>query len=87
MLQIHSVPEIPDETARIARAAFPKGSLAIKLRDELGVIYTDEQFSDLFPEWGQPAESPAPTQDVEVDYLDGTGLKSARISPFAALAT
>jgi transposase len=29
------------------------------LRDELGVVYTDEQFRDLFPERGQPAESPA----------------------------
>ena len=32
--------------------AFPKGSLAMKLRDELGMMYTDEQFSDLFPERG-----------------------------------
>ena len=31
----------------------------MKLRDELGMIYADEQFSDLFPERGQPAESPA----------------------------
>ena len=59
MLQAHGVPEIPAETERIARLAFPKGSLAMKLRDELGMIYTDEQFSDLFPERGQPAESPA----------------------------
>ena len=59
MLQAHGVPEIPAETERIARLAFPKSSLAMKLRDELGMIYTDEQFSDLFPERGQPAESPA----------------------------
>jgi hypothetical protein len=59
MLQAHSVPEIPAETERIARLVFPKSSLAMKLRDELGMIYADEQFSDLFPERGQPAESPA----------------------------
>lgn len=59
MLQVQGVPEIPVETARIARLAFPKGSLAMKLRDELGMLYTDEQFTDLFPERGQPAESPA----------------------------
>lgn len=59
MLQVHGVPEIPAETERIARLAFPKSSLAMKLRDELGMIYSDEQFSDLFPERGQPAESPA----------------------------
>lgn len=27
---------IPPETARIARAAYPKGTLAMRLRDELG---------------------------------------------------
>lgn len=59
MLQVQGVPEIPAETERIARLAFPKGSLAMKLRNELGMIYTDEQFQDLFPERGQPAESPA----------------------------
>ena len=50
---------IPAETEQVARLAFPKSSLAMKLRDELGMIYADEQFSDLFPERGQPAESPA----------------------------
>jgi transposase len=59
MLQAHGVPEILAETERIARLAYPKSSLAMKLRDELGMLYTDEQFKDLFPERGQPAESPA----------------------------
>ena len=49
---------IPEETRRIARAANPKGTLAIWLRDELGTIYTDEDFSDLYPERGQPALAP-----------------------------
>lgn len=30
--------EIPVETVRVARAAFPKGGLAIRVRDELGVM-------------------------------------------------
>lgn len=50
--------EVPVETARIARAAFPKGSLAIRLRDELGSVFTDEQFAGLFPTRGKPAWSP-----------------------------
>ncbi|MFE7633842.1 transposase [Kitasatospora sp. NPDC057518] len=50
--------EIPAETARVARAAFPKGSLAIRVRDELGVLFTDAQFADLFPARGKPAWSP-----------------------------
>ena len=50
--------QIPEETARVAKAAFPKGNAYMRLRDELHVIYTDEQFADLFPMRGQPAESP-----------------------------
>ncbi|HEV2664306.1 MAG TPA: transposase [Blastocatellia bacterium] len=49
---------IPEETARIAKAAFPKGNIYLKLRDELGALYEDEVFSDLFPERGCPAMSP-----------------------------
>src|SRR5215469_13116163 len=49
---------VPEETARIARAAFPKGNLCLRLRDALGTIYTDQLFADLFPRRGQPAEAP-----------------------------
>ncbi len=34
------------ETVRVARAAFRKGSLAIRIRDELGVLFTDNWFGD-----------------------------------------
>ncbi|MFF3847357.1 transposase, partial [Streptomyces sp. NPDC002328] len=50
--------EIPAETVRVAQAAFPKGSLAIRVRDELGPLFSDEQFADLFPARGKPACSP-----------------------------
>ncbi|MGW0553546.1 IS1182 family transposase [Streptomyces sp. NPDC002926] len=50
--------EIPAETVRVARAAFPKGSLAIRVRDQLGPLFTDEEFADLFPSRGKPAWSP-----------------------------
>ena len=53
-----SIEPVPEETARIARAAFPKGNGYLRLRDELGSLYTDEAFADLFPTHGQPAESP-----------------------------
>ena len=49
---------VPEETARIARAAYPKGTIYLQLRDTLGTIYADEQFADLFTQRGQPAESP-----------------------------
>ncbi len=34
----HEIGAIPAETMRVARAAYPKGSLAMRLRDELGGI-------------------------------------------------
>lgn len=49
---------IPEETARIAWAACPKGTLAMRLRDALGELDQDEQFVDLSPAEGQPAYAP-----------------------------
>jgi transposase len=42
----------------VARAAFRKGNLYLRIRDELGSLYVDEQFADLFARRGQPAEAP-----------------------------
>ncbi|MFI1189735.1 IS1182 family transposase [Streptomyces californicus] len=50
--------KIPVETVHVAKAAFPKGSLAIRVRDELGVMFRDEDFAGLFPARGKPAWSP-----------------------------
>jgi transposase len=50
---------IPDETARVAHAAFPKGNAYMRVRDALGPIYTNPDFADLFPKEGSPAEAPA----------------------------
>jgi transposase len=49
---------IPEETVRVAQAAFPKGNLYLKIHDLLGTIYQDALFEGLFPRRGQPAQSP-----------------------------
>src|SRR5712692_6459144 len=54
----HVIEPVPEETARVARAAFPKGHPYLTLRDALGTIFQDEDFTALFPAWGQPALSP-----------------------------
>ena len=46
---------VPEETARVARAAFPKGNPYLALRDELETIYADSVFEALFAKRGQPA--------------------------------
>src|SRR5919202_4529839 len=50
---------LPEDTARVARAAFPKGHAYLRVHDALGPIYTNPQFAALFPKDGQPAIAPA----------------------------
>lgn len=57
-LQMKPGSTIPEETARVARAAFPKGNPYLTLRDELETIYTDSLLASLFSQLGQPAETP-----------------------------
>ncbi|MGK7877716.1 MAG: transposase [Xenococcaceae cyanobacterium] len=49
---------IPSETIRVAQLAFPKGNIYLKMRDELGVFYSDNDFNSLFSQKGQPAFCP-----------------------------
>src|SRR5258708_34928987 len=53
-----NVPAIPEETARVARHLYQKTNRYRLLRDELGTLYTDEQFAALYPSTGQSAASP-----------------------------
>ncbi|MDP9479244.1 MAG: IS1182 family transposase [Actinomycetota bacterium] len=49
---------VPEGTVRVARAAFPKGTTYTRMRDELGVVWEDEDFGGLFSKRGQPALAP-----------------------------
>lgn len=49
---------VPERTARVARAAFPKGNLYISIRDQLGTLFEDADFTSLYPRRGQPAFAP-----------------------------
>jgi len=69
---------IPEETARVAKAAFPKGNIYLKLRDELGALYQDETFSHLFPSAGCPAESPGRLAMITVfQFAEGLSDRAA----------
>jgi transposase len=57
-LRPEEIPPVPEETCRVAQAAFPRGNIYMRMRDELGAIYDDQLFISLFPARGQPAESP-----------------------------
>ncbi|MBB5061355.1 hypothetical protein HDF16_006091 [Granulicella aggregans] len=38
---------VPDETRRVALAAFPKGCACLRIADALGGVYRDKQFAAL----------------------------------------
>jgi transposase len=69
---------IPEETRRVAHAAFPKGTLCLRIADELGDLFRDDQFRDLFPTRGQPAASPARLAMVSIlQYIEGLSDRQA----------
>jgi transposase len=59
-MSLHPEPigTIPAETARVARAAFPKGTVVMRLRDGFGALYEDEDFAALYPSRGQSGLPP-----------------------------
>lgn len=71
MLKPENNPHIPEETAKVAKAAFPNGNIYLVLRDTLGPIFEDKIFKDLYPTFGQPAESPGRLALITVfQYLE-----------------
>ncbi|RSM45327.1 hypothetical protein DMB66_51160 [Actinoplanes sp. ATCC 53533] len=50
--------EVPEQTVAVARAAFRKPTLAMRVRDELGQVFADEAFLDAFGVRGKPGISP-----------------------------
>ena len=57
---------VPELTARVVRASFPKGTLAVRVREALGPVFEDESFAEAFPGWGRPAVSPGALALVSV---------------------
>src|SRR3954451_20045973 len=57
-LKATPIDPVPAATARGARAAFRKGNPLRSLRDELGAIFADADFADLFPQ-ARPARAGA----------------------------
>lgn len=63
---------IPEETRRIAQRAFPKGNVYMTMRDEVGLIYEDNQFTHMFSHAGRPGEAPGFLALVLImQYMEG----------------
>jgi transposase len=69
---------VPELTARVVRAAFPKGTLAIRIREALGPLFADEDFAAAFSGRGRPAVSPGALALVCVlQYAEGLSDRQA----------
>ncbi|MFJ3608507.1 IS1182 family transposase [Streptomyces anulatus] len=72
---------VPETTRRIAEAALPQGSPAIRVRDALGELFRDEDFADLFPQRGRPALSPAVLALVSIlQFAEGLSDRQAALA-------
>jgi transposase len=57
-LHPQSIPDVPKQTAKIAKAAFRRGNSYMIMRDKLGEFYQDMDFAQLFAVRGRPGETP-----------------------------
>ena len=70
--------EVPEETSRVAWAAFPKGHPYMHLRDTFGCLFEDEAFAELFARDGQPALSPMRLSLVQIlQFAEGLSDRQA----------
>src|ERR1700727_2398703 len=58
--------EVPELTARVARASNPRGTTAMWVRDRLDGLWKDEDFQAWYPRDGRPGLSPAQLATVSV---------------------
>ena len=54
--RLHPLPPVPESTAAMVQAAFPKGNLYVDLRTEFGTLYEQDLFADLYVDRGHPIE-------------------------------
>lgn len=81
---------IPAETARVARAAFPKGTVVMRLRDEFGALYEDGDFAALYPSRGQSGLPPwrlALARSSSSSSTSATGKPPTRCAPASTGST
>lgn len=72
MLRGLGLGEVPGDTAWLARAVFPKGCLAMRVRDDLGPVVSDADFAALYSDRGRPAISPAQLAVVSLlQFVEG----------------
>lgn len=69
---------VPAKTAELAKKVFKKGNRYLKIRDELGIVFTNEKFKHLFSHQGRAAEAPGNLAIILVmQHLEGLSDREA----------
>lgn len=77
----HPLSPVPEATAAVVKAAFPKGNLYVDLRTEFGTLfYTQDLFADLYADRGHLVEV-APWRLALVMVRTGCALCHASLPP------
>ena len=79
MLQPENEYQIPEETVKVAKAAFPNGNIYLTLRDNLGAIFEDVIQRSLSIPWATSGKSRAISPDHYHAIIGGSaGSTSSR---------
>ena len=73
--------EVPELTARVARAANPAGTTAMWVRDRLDGLWDDEDFAGWYPRDGRPALR----EGAEPPSQFAPAMRSAALAPITML--
>ena len=57
-LPAQTIPSIPELTVKVAKQAFRKGNTYLTIGDQIGMIFRNEDFVDLYAREGKPAIPP-----------------------------
>jgi transposase len=77
-LRIQDSYTVPEKTAEVAQAVFPKGNTSLTLFDAFGSLFADPNFAALFPDNGQPALSPVQLMlTLVLQFMEGLSDRQA----------
>jgi len=57
-LHLEPIPPIPELTARVAKQVFRKGNVYLTIGNEIGAIFENSDFQELYAKEGKPALPP-----------------------------
>ena len=77
-LRPEEIPPVPEETCRVAQAAFPRGNIYMRMRDELGRRFAEVHFEwvpYLYPDLDEGTSEADESAAIEAGTINATGFR------------